>query len=258
MLADAPKTTPSLRNQVSEAEWQVRVDLAACYRLVARQGWDDLIYTHISARVPGEDGHFLINPFGLHFDEITASSLVKIDHEGRKVMESPYPVNPAGFIVHYAVHKARHDAACVLHMHTPAGVGVAAQKHGLLPITQNALLFHDDIAYHDYEGLAVAPGEVDRLGADLGDKSAMILRNHGTLVVGRTVAQAYVLAFFLERACQMQVAALSAGLENIHLPPAEVREIVRRQAEMAFQAAGRSEWPGLIRRLDREDPGYKD
>ena len=251
------KAVPGVRDQVSEAEWQVRVDLAACYRLVARQGWDDLIYTHISARVPGEEEHFLINPFGLHFWEITASSLVKIDHAGNKVMDSPHPVNPAGFVVHYAVHKARADAACVLHMHTPASVGVATQAHGLLPITQNALLFHDNIAYHDYEGLAVAEGEIDRLGADLGDKPAMILRNHGILTLGRSVSQAYVLAFFLERACQMQVAALSAGRDGIVVPSPEVQAAVRRQAAMAFQAAGTMEWAGLIRLLDREDPTYK-
>ncbi len=247
-----------VREQVSEAEWQVRVDLAACYRLVAREGWGDLIYTHISARVPGEEGRYLVNPFGLFFNEITASSLVKVDVEGKIVMASPHAVNPAAFIIHGAIHAAREDAGCVMHLHTAAGVGVATQKHGLLPITQNALLFVGNLAYHDYEGLALGEGECERLVADLGGNAAMILRNHGTLTVGPSVSQAYVYMFFLERACQMQVAALSAGLDAIIEPGEQVRERVSGQAANAFQAAGLMEWPGLLRILDGEDSSFRD
>ena len=245
------------RGEVSEDEWKVRVDLAACYRLVAREGWDDLIYTHISAAVPGEEGRYLVNPFGMFFHEITASSLVKVDIKGKIVGKSPHMVNPAAFVIHGAIHRARPDSGCVLHLHTPAGVGVAAQKQGLLPITQNALLFRDNLAYHDYEGLAVNDAECERLVSDLGDKPALMLRNHGTLTVAETVSKAYVYMFFLERACQMQIAALAGGSEVI-VPPPEVQEIVWQQAQAAFQAAGILEWAGLIRTLDAEDPGYKD
>lgn len=253
-----PIDLPSVKDQVSEAEWQTRVDLAAAYRLVARNGWDDLVYTHISARVPDAPEHFLINPFGLHFHEITASSLVKIDHDCNKVMDSPYGVNPAGFHVHGAVHKHRADANCVLHTHTAAGIGVSCHKFGLLPITQTALFFHNRIGYHDYEGLVLTEGEEDRMAADLGDNPAMILRNHGLLSAGKTVGQAYVIMWFLERACQQQVAALAAGIDNIQYPAEETMALVGQQASMAFAAAGMLEWAGLLRTLDAEQPSYKD
>jgi len=249
--------TPSLRDQVSEAEWQTRVELAACYRLVARHGWDDLIYTHLSARVPGEGHNYLINPLELHFHEITASSLIKVDPAGNILSETPYHTNPAGLVIHGAVHAAREDAGCVMHLHTVAGTAVATQKDGLLPVTQAALLFYDNIAYHDYEGLAVDEAERDRLVADFGDKPAMILRNHGTMVAAPTVAKAFVTMFFLERACQMQIAAQAGGAELI-MPSPEAQKQVRAASEKSFSSSGSIEWPGLIRLLDREDPSYKD
>lgn len=252
----ASAKSTAIRDVVSREEWRVRCDLAACYRMIARLGWHDLIYTHISARVPGERNHYLINPFGLHFHEITASSLVKVDDECNIVLDTGYPVNPAAFIIHGAIHRAREDAGCVLHLHTVAGVAVATQKQRLLPITQTALLFEDNVAYHPYEGLAVAEGECERLVSDLGDKPAMLLENHGTLTVGDTVSKAYVFMWFLERACQMQVAALAGGAEII-VPPEDVRKRVRQQVVAAFQQAGTMEWAGLIRTLDREEPDYR-
>ncbi len=253
----AIEAVASQRDDISEGERKVRVDLAACYRLVARNGWDTLIYTHISAAVPGEEGHYLVNPFGMYFHEVTASNLVKVDVKGKIVGKSPHIVNPAAFIIHGAIHRARPGMGCVLHLHTVAGSGVACQKQGLLPISQDALLFHGNLAYHDYEGIAVDEGECERLVADLGGKSALILRNHGTLVVGETVAKAFVTMTFLERACQVQVAALAGGAEVI-VPTPEVQKIVTQQAQAAFQAAGFMEWAGLLRTLDAEDPGYKD
>src|SRR6266853_2059252 len=181
-----------LTNQVLEEEWEVRVDLAAAYRLVALYGWDDLIFTHISARVPGAEHHFLLNPYGMMFDEVTASSLVKVDLDGNKVMDSPYEVNPAGFTIHSAVHAARADALCVMHLHTDYGIAVSAQKQGLLPISQQSMFALASLAYHDYEGLALDDEEKPRLVRDLGDKTSMILRNHGLLTVGRTAAEAFL------------------------------------------------------------------
>src|SRR4051812_45209395 len=215
--AHAPPAA-TVRDQVSQDEWAARVDLAACYRLIAMYGWDDLIFTHISAKVPGPERYFLINPYGMLFDEITASSLVKIDLQGNAVMESPFPVNPAGFIIHSAIHEARADAHCVLHLHTPQGQAVAAQKHGLLPITQTAMTLHGAVAYHDFEGIATDLDERARLVRDLGDKSVMILRNHGTLTVGESVSDAFIRMYFLERACEAQVLALRGGVE-INEPP---------------------------------------
>jgi len=247
----------SLRDQVSDEEWQTRVDLAACYRLVARNGWDDLIYTHISARVPGEGHAYLINPLELHFHEITASSLIKVDPEGNVLSQTPYTTNPAGLVIHGAVHGAREDAGCVIHLHTVAGTAVATQKEGLLPITQAALLFYDNIAYHDYEGLAVDEAERDRLVADFGDKTAMILRNHGTMVAAPTVSKAFVTMHFLERACQMQIAAQAGGGE-LNMPSAKAQQQVRQASEQAFARGGIMEWPGLLRLLDQEDPSFRD
>src|SRR6266576_1891004 len=216
----------SIREQVSDAEWQARVDLAAAYRLVALYGWDDLIFTHISARVPGADHHFLLNPYGVMFDEVTASSLVKIDLHGNKVMESPYFVNPAGFTIHSAVHEARADALCVMHLHTRNGIAVSAQKNGLLPLSQQAMFALSSLAYHDYEGLALDEDEKPRLVSDLSDKKFMILRNHGLLTIGRTVAEAFLGMFLLERACEIQILAQSSGGELSPIP----KEIIGRVA----------------------------
>src|SRR5438105_7588673 len=214
-----PSAKPSIiREQVTDAEWQARVDLAAAYRLVALYGWDDLIFTHISARVPGADHHFLLNPYGMMFEEVTSSSLVKIDLAGNKVMDSPYFINPAGFTIHSAIHAAREDALCVMHLHTDYGIAVSAQKEGLLPISQQAMLALASLAYHDYEGLALNEAEKPRLVTDLGDKSHLILRNHGLLTVGRTAAEAFLAMFLLERACKIQILAQAGGRELVRIP----------------------------------------
>lgn len=255
--APDPSTAP-VRSQVSPEEWQVRVDLAACYRLVAMHGWDDLIFTHISAKVPGPEKHFLINPYGQLFDEITASSLVKIDLQGNVVMPTPFPVNPAGFVIHSAIHEARADARCVLHLHTSPGQAVSAQKNGLLSITQTAMALHNAVAYHDFEGVASDLDERARLVADLGDKSVMILRNHGTLTVGETVADAFIRMYFLERACEAQVMALGGGV-TLNRPPEGTPEKTAQQAEMALGYIGRAlAWPALIRKLERRDPSFRE
>ena len=199
---------PSLKNSVSDAEWQARLDLAATYRLVALYGWDELIFTHISARVPGPEHHFLVNPYGMLFEEITASTLVKVDMDGAVVGASEFPVNPAAFTIHSAVHMSRADAGCVIHLHTLDGVAVSAQEQGLLPLDQHAMLLLGDLAYHDYEGVALDLDERERLIADLGERNVMILRNHGTLTVGKTCADAFMRMFFLERACAIQTRAL--------------------------------------------------
>jgi ribulose-5-phosphate 4-epimerase/fuculose-1-phosphate aldolase len=250
----------SLKGKVSEGEWQARVELAALYRLVALHGWDDLIYTHISARVPGPDHHFLINPYGLMFEEITASSLVKIDTEGAVLQDTPYMINAAGFTIHSALHMARDDAHYVMHLHTDQGVAVAAQKEGLLPLSQHAMIVLPHLSYHDYEGIALNLDERDRLVADMGDKSLMLLRNHGTLAVGETAGDCWVGMFFLERACKQQVQALSAGRDNVLIAPVTAQEEVERQ-NMARGRNGRGipgglAWPACLRKLDRELPGY--
>jgi ribulose-5-phosphate 4-epimerase/fuculose-1-phosphate aldolase len=243
--------------QVSDAEWQVRVDLAAAYRLVALYGWDDLIFTHISARVPGPEHHFLLNPYGMMFEEVTASSLVKIDLAGNKVTESPYFVNPAGFTIHSAVHAARADALCVMHLHTVYGIAVSAQKDGLLPISQQAMLALASLAYHDYEGLALNEEEKPRLVADLGDKSHMILRNHGLLTVGRTAAEAFLAMFLLERACKIQILA-QAGGELVNIPDPVLRQVESQVKAVTVGQGAALTWPGLLRKLDRIDPSYRD
>ncbi|WP_297803581.1 class II aldolase/adducin family protein [uncultured Brevundimonas sp.] len=244
-----------VRQTVSDAEWKVRVELAALYRLVALHGWDDMIFTHISARVPGPETHFLINPYGYYFEEITASSLVKVDLDGNIVQETDSFINPAGFTIHSAVHAARHDAHFVIHLHTVAGVGVAAQKHGLLPLSQNACLLQNDVAYHGYEGLALNHDERERLVADMGTKNMMLLRNHGTLAVGETAASAWVRIFFLERACAQQVAALSAGVDNVLNAPDAAQEETRQQGQGVGMVSSLA-WPGALRMLDRRLPGY--
>jgi len=253
IMADG--TVSTIRHSVSEAEWRTRVELAALYRLVALHGWDDMIFTHISARVPGPQTHFLINPYGLYFEEITASSLVKVDLDGNIVQETDSFINPAGFTIHSAVHAAKPDAHFVIHLHTVAGVGVAAQQHGLLPLSQNACLLQADVAYHGYEGLALNHDERERLVADMGDKHMMLLRNHGTLAIGETAAAAWVRIFFLERACAQQVAALSSGIENVLHAPDAAQEETRHQGE-AIGMVSSLAWPGALRQLDRKSPGY--
>lgn len=255
-LDAAPDTSISLRGQVSDAEWRLRCELAAAYRLVAHFGWDELIFTHLTLRLPGDAHHFLINPFGLLFEEVTASSLVRIDLDGNKVAESPYPINPAGFTIHSAIHAARTDAQAVLHVHTIAATAIASQTEGLLPLTQDALTQWGDIAYHDYEGLALDDGEKDRLVADLGSQSSMILRNHGLLTVGETVGDAFLRLFFLQRACEMQIAAQSGGTPLLVQPEA-MGHRVAKQARSGFGAAARMSWAALMRKAERLDPCFK-
>jgi len=246
----------SLRGKVSAEEWQTRVELAALYRLVALYGWDDLIYTHISARIPGPEHHFLINPYGLLFGEITASSLVKIDLEGNVLQDTPYFINPAGFTIHSAIHGAREDARFVMHLHSDQGVAVAAQKEGLLPLTQHSLVVLPHLAYHDYEGIALNLDERERLIADIGDKTLLLLRNHGTLAVGETAANCWVGMFYLERACKQQVMALSAGRDNVLMAPRAAVDTVAGQMGGGGGIPGALAWPGCLRKLDRESPGY--
>ena len=250
-------TKPDVKSQVDEAEWKLRVDLAACYRLVALYGWDDLIFTHISARVPGPDHHFLINPYGMTFDEITASSLVKIDHDARKVLDSPYEINPAGFTIHSAIHAAREDAKCVLHTHSVNGVAVSAQKAGVLPLSQQSTFVLSSLAYHDYEGVALNADEKPRLVRDLGDKSFFMLRNHGVLTVGPTVADAFLLMYLFEAACMIQVRAQAGGGELTAIEP-KVLEGSAMMAKMVTRGAGGAlAWPGLLRKLDRVDGSFR-
>ncbi len=248
----------SMRSQVSAEEWAVRVDLAACYRLIAMYGWDDLVFTHISARVPGPDEHFLINAYGMLFEEMTATSLVKVDLAGDKVLDSPHPVNPAGFVIHSAVHEARPDVGCVLHTHTKAGVAVSAQKDGLLPISQISLFPYASLGYHDYEGVALNDDEKPRLVADLGENNALILRNHGLLTTGATIADAFLNMYALETACQTQIMAQSSGGELVMVPQPIVDGILA-QAELVTKGLmGQLAWPGLLRKLDRLDPSFRD
>lgn len=252
----AAEATASVREQVSDAEWQMRVDLAALYRLVAQRGWDDLLFTHLSARVPGPEHHFLLNPFGMMFEEVTASSLVKVDRDGNKVLDGPHDINQAGFTIHSAVHGAREDAMCVMHLHTDDGVAVAAQAGGLLPLTQHAMQL-GEIAYHDYEGVALDLDERERIVRDLGDRNFMILRNHGTLTVGRDCATAWLAMYYLERACTMQVRALAGGADP-NLPPQGAAEKAAQQSRALFDGtAGPFVWPAMLRKLDRIDPGYR-
>lgn len=244
------------RTEVSEAEWRLRVDLAAAYRLVALFGWDDLVFTHISARVPGEEGHFLINPYGWMFEEITASSLVKVDPHGVKLDDSPFDVNPAGFVIHSAVHGARHDAGCVMHTHTVEGVAVSAQRDGVLPISQQSIFVLSSLGSHDYEGVALRDDEKPRLVADLGDKTHLLLRNHGLLTVGATVADAFLAMYLFQKVCEIQVRALAGGGALTTVAP-EIVAGARQQAAVVTRGLGAQlTWPGLLRRLDRRLPGY--
>jgi len=246
-----------LKDKVSAEEWALRVDLAALYRIIAMYGWDDLVFTHISARVPGPEHHFLLNPYGLMFEEITASSLVKVDVDGNKVAESPFPVNPAGFTIHSAIHMNRDDAHCVIHLHTTDGVAVSAQADGLLPLGQHAMMISGDVAYHDYEGIALDLDERDRLVADIGNKHVMMLRNHGTLALGKTCADAFLRMYYFERACSMQVRALAGGAKP-NWPNQGVPEKTAAQGANAFDGMiGALAWPALRRKLDRIDESYK-
>jgi ribulose-5-phosphate 4-epimerase/fuculose-1-phosphate aldolase len=249
-----------IRGAVSDEEWAIRVDLAAAYRLVALYGWDDLIFTHLSARVPGPEHHFLINPYDMMFEEITASSLVKIDVEGQPVVPTSHPVNPAGFTIHSAIHMAREDAHAVMHLHTPAGQAVSAMEFGLLPHTQTAMIAQHNVAYHEYEGIATDLEERARLVEDLGTKQAMILRNHGTLAVGTSVADCFVRLYFLERACDAQVKMLSAGYDRLYNPPQGTPQKVESQTPGPLMRAGAEmlAWPALLRKLDRMDSSFRD
>jgi ribulose-5-phosphate 4-epimerase/fuculose-1-phosphate aldolase len=248
---------PSLLSTVSPEEWATRVNLAACYRLVADFGWDDLVFTHITARVPGATDQFLINPYGMMFEEITASSLVKIDGRGNKLSDSPFPVNPAGFMIHSAVHGARHDIQCVLHTHSLNGVAVSAQECGVLPLSQQSIFILASIGYHDYEGVALHDSEKPRLVADLGEKTFLMLRNHGLLTVGETVADAFLMMYVFEAACTIQIRAQAGGGKLI---PVNAQIIAGAQAQakaVTKGLGGMLAWPGLLRRLDRIDATYR-
>jgi ribulose-5-phosphate 4-epimerase/fuculose-1-phosphate aldolase len=244
---------PSMKSRVSAEEWALRVDLAACYRLVALHGWDDLVFTHISARV--DDQQFLINPYGMLFEEITASSLVKVDSQGNKVEDSPFPVNPAGFVIHSAVHGARHDATCVLHTHSLNGVAVSAQEDGLQPLSQQSIFVLASLGYHGYEGVALRDEEKPRLVADLGDKTFLMLRNHGLMTLGETIADAFLLMYVFESACAIQLRAQGGG-GLIPINPRIIAGAQQQAKEVTKGLGGMLAWPGLLRRLERVDPSY--
>lgn len=240
----------------AEDEATVRIQLAALYRLTAHFGWTDLIYTHISARVPGDEDHFLINPFGLRFEEVTASNLVKVDHEGNLVEPSRYPINLAGFVIHSALHMAREDARCVMHIHTRAGVAVAALEEGLMPINQHALMFHNRLAYHDFEGIAFDMEERERLVADMGPHRAMILRNHGLLTAGRTIPEAFELMYYLHTSCQMQIDTLACGRPINYLSDNLVGKVALQYDAERSEAYGARLWPSYMRLVEKEYPGF--
>ena len=252
---------PSIKHQVSAQEWQIRVDLAACYRLAALYGWTDLVFTHISAKLPESVSgvgkqHFLINPYGLMFDEISASSLVKVDEHCNKVIESAFPVNPAGFTIHSAIHAARADAVCVLHTHTRSGIAVSAQKCGVLPISQQSTFVLASLAYHDYEGVAIRDDEKLRLQAALGNASFLMLRNHGLLVVGKSIAEAFLAMYTFEQTCRIQLDA-QAGGELLRVDPRIVQGVAESMRVQTAGMGGAFIWPALIRKLDKIDAGYQ-
>jgi ribulose-5-phosphate 4-epimerase/fuculose-1-phosphate aldolase len=248
---------PSLEGRVSPEEWQLRCDLAAAYRLVALYGWSDLVFTHISMRIPGPEHHFLINPYGMMFDEITASSLIKIDMACNKLQDSPFPVNPAGFTIHSAVHEARDDAYCVMHTHTQAGVAVSAQRGGVLPISQQSIFVLSSLAYHDYEGVAFKAEEKPRLQADLGNANFLCLRNHGLLTVGRSVADAFLSMYTFENCCRIQVSAQAGGGDLIPVSQEIIGSAVQASRVQTGGLGGAFVWPALLRKLDRTDPSYR-
>jgi ribulose-5-phosphate 4-epimerase/fuculose-1-phosphate aldolase len=252
-----PQSPLGVRNLVTPEEWEQRIALAAAYRLVAHFRWDDLIFTHLSARVPGPDHHFLINPYGMTFDEITASNLVKVDLAGKKVMDSPYEINPAGFTIHSAIHEARDDAKCVLHVHSINGAAVSAQKGGVLPISQQSIFVLSSLAYHDYEGVALRDDEKPRLVRNLGGKNFFMLRNHGLITIADNVADAFLLLYTFEAACTIQVRAQAGGGELVPIDP-RIIETGQQQAETVTHGAGGAlAWPALLRKLDRIDPSYR-
>lgn len=243
---------------ISAEEWEVRVSLAAAYRLVALFGWDDLVFTHISARVPGPDHHFLINPYGMMFEEITASSLIKVDLDGNKVSESPYEINPAGFTIHSCIHAARAEVGCVVHIHSLNGIAVSAQQDGLLPLSQQSLFVLASLGYHDYEGVALNPEEQPRLVQDLGEKHFLMLRNHGLLTVGATMADAFLSMYLFEAACSIQIRAQSGGKELLAISAPILAGIRAASAKVTRGLGGALVWPGLLRKLDRANPGYQE
>jgi ribulose-5-phosphate 4-epimerase/fuculose-1-phosphate aldolase len=249
---------PCVRDQVTPEEWEHRVALAAAYRLVAHFGWDDFIFTHLSARVPGREHHFLVNPYGMTFDEITASSLVKVDLDGNKVMRSPYEINPAGFTIHSAIHAARDDAKCVLHVHSVNGIAVSAQKNGVLPISQQSIFVLSSLAYHNYEGVALREDEKPRLVRDLGEKNFFMLRNHGLITVADNVPDAFLLMYTFESACMIQVRAQAGGGDLIAIDPRIIASAQQQAATVTNAALGALAWPALLRKLDRIDPSYRD
>ena len=259
-MSPAKLHIPERRHQVSAAEWQIRVDLAAAYRMVAMFGWDDLVFTHISACVPAPDGshsgQFLINPYGFMFEEITASSLVKVDAQGNKLDDTPFDVNPAGFVIHSAVHGARHDIGCVLHVHTLNGIAVSAQQGGVLPISQQSIFVLSSLGYHGYEGVALRDDEKPRLVADLGDKTFLMLRNHGLLTVGRSIADAFQAMYLFETVCTIQVRAQAGGGPLVVVDPAIIASARQQSAAVTRGQGANLTWPGLLRRLDRRLPGY--
>jgi ribulose-5-phosphate 4-epimerase/fuculose-1-phosphate aldolase len=251
----------SLKNQVSAEEWQTRVDLAACYRLIALHGWSDLVFTHITAKIPSSNNEFLINPYGMLFEEITASSLVKIDLAGNKLdHNNPFPINPAGFVIHSAIHAAREDAKCVLHTHTVNGIAVSAQKQGVLPISQQSIFVLSSLAYHGYEGVALNDDEKPRLVRDLGDKNFFMLRNHGLLTVGPSIADAFLLMYIFETTCAIQIRAQAAGSQLgedlIPVPQPILDGAIAQSKAVTKGLGGALAWPGLLRKLDRADPSY--
>jgi ribulose-5-phosphate 4-epimerase/fuculose-1-phosphate aldolase len=250
-------SSPSLKDQVSPEEWQLRVDLAACYRLVAAYGWSDLIFTHISARIPGPEHQFLINPYGMLFEEVTASSLIKIDQQGEKLSESPHPVNRAGFVIHSAVHAVREDAGCVLHTHTRAGVAVSAQACGVLPISQQSTFVLASLGYHTYEGVALHDAEKPRLQADLGQANHLMLCNHGLLVVGSSIAEAFLLMYNFESTCQIQLAAQAGGALT-EVDPRIIEGVGHAMRTQTSGLGGAFAWPAMLRKLDRMGSDYRD
>ena len=251
-------TIETVRQRVSAEEWERRIDLAACYRLTALHGWDDLVFTHISARVPGPGHHFLINPYGMTFDEITASSLVKIDLDGRKVEPGPHEVNPAGFTIHSAIHAAREDAICVMHLHTHDGVAVSAQRDGVLPISQQSMVVLSSLAYHDYEGIALVDDERPRLVRDLADRDYLMLRNHGLLTVGDSVATAFLNMYMVQSVCAIQLRAQSGGGELLRVPAGVLAGGGAQWRTVTRGIGGGIAWPALLRKLDRRDPSWRD
>lgn len=252
---------PHIKEQVSPAEWQTRVNLAACYRLISLFRWEDLVYTHISAKVPGTE-EFLINPFGMAFDEITASSLVKVDLDGNKLMDSPYDINPAGFLIHSAIHRARADVGCVLHIHTAEGIAVSVQKDGLLPLSQQSMYILPHLAYHPYEGVVLDSDEQERLVSDLGNKNYLILPNHGLLTCGEDIPDTFLYMYMLQRSCEIQLKAQSAGVEMVMVTQDAIDKSLAMTQAMAANGGkllnGSIPWPALLRRLDRVNPGYAE